>query len=106
MEGELQSLLCSVTHLILWHGITVMLCYALLHTFHGNYIVMMLFPVFSSHMLQEVFSSSCCLTHSKCSYQTISLSLDKFRLTLPFLPKNEEFSLGLLSQLQNHAFLL
>lgn len=92
MEGELQldffKVCCNQNHsMILCHGITVMICYALLHTFHGNYIVTMLYPVFSSHMLHEVFSSSCCSTHSKCSYKTISLSLDKFRLTLPFLPK-------------------
>lgn len=112
MEGELQldffKVCCNQNHsMILCHGITVMICYALLHIFHGNYIVTMLYPVFSSHMLHEVFSSSCCSTHSKCSYQTISLSLDKFRLTLPFLPKKkEQFASGLLSQLQKHAFLL
>lgn len=48
--------------------------------------------VFKPYVVREIFSSSCCLAHSICHYQTILFSLDKFRHTWPFILKKESVS--------------
>lgn len=71
----------------IWCGITVML------SSWEIYCNKAVSSIFKPYVVKEILSSSCCSTHSKCNYQTISFPPDKLRFTLPFLVREKNLLL-------------
>lgn len=61
--------------------------------------------IFKPYVVKEIVNSSCCSAPSKCHYQTTSFPPDKFKYTLPFLPK-QNLVLLCFPGFKNYVFLL